>query len=214
MKLLFLTLLSYFYGIYACYAQFYMGINYNIAQTQNFDWQTGSSFEQHVSHEQGIGLAYHFKRKEKKYHVCYQLATGVSVYQRFAKVGNMEYTIDFIDIPILWGVNIPRTLEGQSFPLFDVILTSGYHFGIPQRSNYTNDVSATAFTNHGIISNIGLALYTNRGAKLEMAFSSNLDLGTLNKPNNTFTPQKFMTKGLRIGFSVPLMKSLFKLKGK
>jgi hypothetical protein len=213
MKALFLTIMVFLLSNLSSYAQFYMGIHYNLMQTQTFNWQTGASFDYQTSNEQGIQFAYHFARNKKKYDICYSISTGLSTYQRSARIANNEYTIDFIDISSFWSVNIPRTIEGLPFPLFDIILASGYHFGMPQRSNYTNDASATAFMNHGVLSNMGVAFYSNRGAKLELSYATCLDLGTNNQSNNGFTPYKFITKGFKVGFSVPIHKTLFQKGG-
>jgi hypothetical protein len=192
-----------------CSGQFYLGVQYGLSQANLFDLKTGGGINSQTSNETSVTLVYLFARNKKKYDICHGLMTGISNYVRVAQVGNQQYVIDFLDFPVLYTVNIPRTLEGQTFPLFDVVMGFGYHFGVPFSSNYTQDPSATAFMNHGVISNMGLALYTNRGAKLEMAYTTSLDLGTNNRKGNAFTPYKFAAQGFKVALSVPLLKSLF-----
>jgi hypothetical protein len=195
-----------------CFGQFSMGVAFNNVSTKTYSSTIGASFDKNQSYERGITLSYLFPRNKKNQNAAYGIAANFMSYQRLTKESGKEIFIDYVSIPLCVELHLPRNRnEDDKFPIFDAILSFGYQIAVPTSSNYLDNELYTDFYNHGFVSNLALAFYTNRGAKFQFGLWNSLDLVAKNKKiASTVVPPKFIAQGISFVFSAPLTKETLK----
>lgn len=202
-----LIIIFLLYIILPLQGQTYLGINYQSLNTlSHLKFGGEDAFQPNIAYDRSISLAYYFKRKEKNYNSCYALELNPSFINRRGSLDTKEIYLSSMRIPLMVSINIPRNSENKNKPLFDAFIGVGYYIDIPIISNYDDNELYTSFNNHGIMTNIGLALYTNRAARFEISLCTSTDIGikAKNIPGNYDALLQFKTFGIKAGFSTPL----------
>lgn len=191
-------------GAFTVQGQWQFGSHFGFGTANSFTWQDGSDLAPWQVFKTDIFGEYRFKLREQGA-VTLQSALRVDLQSvQFSTNSNGRALQDGgIRMPVRWVQVMPRLLQGERYPLLEMVSGIGGYVGKPLYAFGVLGDGADrvqGYWTYGLVADLGVNFYIQTGSRFYVGYNFGLDIGTFGARQND-TVRQFSERAFTIGFS-------------